>query len=203
MNRTRLYKLLLVILLIVSASVVHAAPRQILLHVQQPELAYSEPVLERLIMVELSRNYDLRVISSATLGDQMPAFPKALYDVDSLIDFGREVGSRYLMQVVVDKERLETRSAFGIPLILKRYKRVGVIEGEFRIYDLQRGRLLLAEPFSKQIKAASATQIQPDDNPHVASLRIPASEKEQLFTKLEQSLAKELVKKVFKKLRSK
>jgi hypothetical protein len=172
----------------------HAAPRKLILKVLEAPLAWGQSDLEDQLVTKLSRDQNFRVITPSGANQNQPPFPGDYRNIDSLIDWGTEVGGRYLMVVDVKREALERRKGFGIPLLYHRWKTVGVIEGELRLLDLQKRRLLVAEPFSVEQTGATQFQGDTDNNRNTPSLHIPASEKSRFFQELEMKLAQKLTK---------
>ncbi|UCC43402.1 MAG: hypothetical protein JSU65_09675 [Candidatus Zixiibacteriota bacterium] len=190
-NRRMIIRLLLAILICGGGNLL-SNTRTVLLHVEQPALPWMESAITQKVAQHLTRNRDLRVVLSERLGEETPPFPHAAYDVDSLIDWGRELGMRYLLVVQVAKERLEIQKKTGIPLLLHRWETVGVVQGEYRLLDLQRGRMLAAEPFREICCARRVIQGDPDNNRDDPDLVLRASEKLDLFDRLENRLAERL-----------
>jgi len=188
--------LVLMTLIMCLASDMFSAPRTILLRVETEDLAWAETHLSEKLLRILSRDSELRIVSSIGSDDSMPGFPSASHDIDSLLDWGREVGGRYLMLVTIHSQRLEKRKTFSIPLILHKYKTIGVIEGELRFLDLQRGRLLAAEPFKEELAGRRIIQGDPDNSKDDPDLHIPRPEKTAFFSRLEDKLAKRLTKRL-------
>jgi hypothetical protein len=128
--------------------------------------------------------------------DGQPAFPVDYHDLDSLMEWGREAGARYLMVVEVFAERLEKRKSFHLPLVFHKYETVGIIEGEFRLVDLSRGKLLTAEPFKVERKGSRIFQATMDDDINDPDLNMTAPRKVVFFQQLEESLCKHLAERV-------
>ena len=191
--------LLAVIILCISA---FAAPRRIILHVEQADFAWGKSDLTQHLVSQLSRSSEIRTVVSNDLGETSPAFPDAVFDIDSLLDWGREVGGHYLFVIVVTSERLETAKTFSLPLVVHRWETVAVIEGEVRMLDLNRGRLLWAEPFHEQLRARSVLQGDADQTRADADLHLPADEKQLVFSELEERLVNRLSGKVRRLARS-
>ena len=177
------------------AAPVFGTPRTVILHVEPAALAWGESQLAEKVTRQLSRSADLRLISNDDDADGLPPFPSATYDVDSLLDWGREVGGQFLLVIKVENERLETKKTFSIPLIVHKWEKVGVIEGEVRLLDLGRGRLLWAEPFREEIRGKQIIQADPDHNSDDPDLHLPAPSKRDLFSRLEDKLADHLARK--------
>lgn len=169
-----------------------ATPRRVLLHVRGLNLADGRSDLTALMLQKLTRQTSLRITPTTILSDEMPAFPESSYDLDTLIDWGQEVGGRYLVDIRVTYEGIRTRKTFSIPLILHRYETAATIEGEMRVIDLQRQRLVYDRPFAKSVRARQVVQADTDQDGHDADLHVPASEKQDLYRRLESRLAEHL-----------
>ncbi len=193
----RKYGLWLLIPLVAFAVPAQGAARKLLLQIESPPLAWGQCMLENKINTALSRNPDLRVHSTSAMSDQ-PAFPEDHYNLDSLVDWGREMGGRYLLLVAINDERLERRKSFSIPLFVHKYETVGVIRGEMRLLDLQKNRLLAAEPFVTELGGPRQFQGPCDENRNDPGLHITASDKSVFFERLEDKLADHLVTRITK-----
>ncbi len=173
-----------------------AQERVLLLKVVQGDPAWSDASVEKQLHQILSRNQRLRVLPARPIYDDQPPFPEDLYNADSLMHWGLEIGGRYLMVVVVDKTRLERRKSFSLPLIMHMYQTYGVISGELRLMDLIRGRMLASEPFEVKIKGSRVLQQTFDDDRGDPSLHMTAMQKTQLFEELQQKASLLLVERL-------
>lgn len=186
------------IILLLLAGGLKSAPfnKDILLNVVTPPLAWGDSKLDQKLMLVLSRKPDMRIVSVSNNKAVSPEFPRDYYDTDSLLNWGREVGGRYLMFVEISSERLEKRKSFHLPLVFHKYETVGVIEGELRFIDLMRGKLLAAEPFKIEQKGTRIFQATMDDNINDPDLHLTAPDKIHFFDKLEDKLSQYLAKRV-------
>ena len=177
-----------------------SAQRKLLLNVQPVPVAWADGKLAEKLETSLSRNPDLQVVTCENEDEgfvkTLPPFPENRTDVEGLLDWGTEVGGRYLLVVTIYKEGMEKRKSFNLPLIFHKYENVGVITGEFRLLDLQKRRLLAAEPFKTEITGARQYQAEMDDNSSDPTLHVTASAKSRLFDDLEEKLTEQLVAKV-------
>jgi len=189
-------KLLVLLALVTLISSAQAATRRMILRVETAPLAWGVSCLNEYLTTALSRNANLRILTSDPLTDDQPPFPSDRYNIDSLFDWGTEVGGRYLLVVAVEREALERRKTFSVPLLFQRWETIGVIQGELRLLDLQKRRLLVAESFEEKMSGSRQIQAEADDNRHDPSLHLVASEKVRLFQTLEQRLVNRLVEKV-------
>jgi len=170
--------------------------RKLLLNVISPPLAYSDSRIDDKLVRMITGKSNIRVsVVDETDADQ-PAFPQSYHDLDSLMDWGREAGARFLMIVEVTAERLEKRKSFHVPLVFHKYETVGIIEGEFRFLDLSRGKLLTAEPFKIERKGPRIFQATMDDDINDPDLHLTASGKIVFFDRLEETLCRHLAGRV-------
>lgn len=196
MNRNLVIKLLFLIFFLAGSLV--AAPRVILLEVENAPLAWSDSQLYRKLERELTRDENIRVVPTETQMTGQPSFPAKRNDLDSLLDWGLEMGGRYLMIVTVTEERLEKKKTFNVPLLFHKYEAVGIIEGDWRLMDLQRQKLLVTEPFKVELNGPRILQGSMDDNRNDADIHLTAARKVTFFDRLEDKLTAELVKRVRK-----
>jgi hypothetical protein len=175
----------------------NGAPRDIVIDVQTVPLAWGDSRLADKLVTELSRNPELRLRYPAPDSETAaPSTPIARWDLDSLMDWGTEAGGRYMLVVVVDNATLQRRKSFSLPLIFHKWETVAVIQGEYRFLDLQRRRLLAAEPFKEELVGSQQFQGSTDDNRTDPSLHLTALEKSLLFGKLEDKLVAQLTRRV-------
>lgn len=166
-----------------------AQERVLLLKVIEAPIAWSDANLEQQLRQMLSRNQRLRVMQAEPVYDDQPQFPQDIYNADSLMNWGLEVGGRYLMVVVVDETRLERRKSFSLPLIVHTYQTYGVMTGELRLLDLIRGRMLTAEPFEVRQKGSRVLQQAFDDDRGDPTLHMTAVQKARFFDELQKKAA--------------
>ncbi len=183
-----------VMLVFGSAWAVPNGTKNVLLHVIAAPPIAVESKLDRMLVADMTRKADIRVSTGENRQTDQPAFPKSKYDLDSLVNWGREAGGNYLMLVDVSSERIERRKSFSLPLIFQKYETVGVIEGEFRFIDLSHGKLLSAEPFKVEQKGAEVFQASMDNDINDPDLHLSAVRKLEFMDKLETRLSKQLTR---------
>ena len=196
MNRNLLIKLLFLIFFLAGS--LAAAPRVVLLEVATVPLAWSDSRLYQKLERQLTRDENIRVVPADNQNAGQPSFPTQRNDLDSLLDWGLEMGGRYLMVVTVTGERLEKKKTFNIPLLFHKYETVGIIEGDWRLLDLQRQKMLVTEPFKIQLNGPRIFQGSMDDNRHDADIHLTAARKVSFFGRLEDKLTAALMEKVRK-----
>lgn len=195
-HRTTFAWLLLAWCLIALGSA-SAGTNAMLIDVQAEPSAWYDSHLADKLEVVFSRNVDLRVTIATNIDAQGgPATPATRTHPDSLMNWGMEMGSRYLLTITINRSGLERRKTFNIPLLFHRYKTVGFIEGEIRFLDLAKGRMLVAEEFAIERSARDQFQAEGDDNRHDPALHLSSPEKLAFFSSLEDELTHQIVERV-------
>ena len=186
-----------VILLLVAIVPRAASARpSILLRVSAIEAAWSSGGLEEKLLIRMSRDTAIRVVDVNGDDNGLPSFPKDRFNVDSLVEWGQEIGGQYLMLVDVHHERLERRKTWRIPLFFHKYVTVGVISGELRLIDLKEGVLLLSQPFLSEQEAKRSFQASPDDDINHPDLHMTAPRKLAFFDLMEDHLCDQLLESI-------
>jgi hypothetical protein len=185
-------RIALILLAVLATGVFANNSRKVILQVIAPESAWSRSKVAEKLIIHLSRDARYNVIEPDFSAETQPPFPEQRYNLDSLMNWGTELGGRYLMLIDVHSQRLETRKTFQIPLFFHKYQTMAVMEGEFRCLDLSRGRMLVAEPFRLEEKGPRCMQADPDENAYDSDLQLPADQKILLLDKLEEKLADHL-----------
>ncbi|MFH1688310.1 MAG: hypothetical protein ABIE70_12415 [bacterium] len=168
--------------------------KRVLVKVDAAPNAWAAGQLAGKLLDRLSRDGSLRVTVVDPEAEGQPPFPKADRDLDSLIGWGQEMGGRYLLLVDVHRKDLCRRKSWSLPLIFHRWETVGVIEGEVRLIDMARSRLVVAKPFELERKAKGAFQATMDDDAGDPDLHLSAPEKLAFFAYLEDQLAEHLLR---------
>ena len=184
-------------LVLLSAAVPQAGEYRLLIDLEMAPTPWHDSRLgERLDRV-FSRNPDVRVVMlKHTEQPADPPRPMADLDVDSLMNWGQELGGRYLLSLQIHREDIKRKKSFSLPLVFHRYKTMAVIEGELRLLDLVRGRVLAAEDIKYELEASSQFQAEWDDNRHDANLHLTSPQKSELFAELETRFAEDLQDKI-------
>lgn len=172
---------------------VQGTTRDVILHVEAPPSGWSASRLQEKLAVTLGRHADMNITLTSDIDGRMPPFPAASRDFDSLTAWGSKAGGRYLMVVRVASERFETRKTFNMPLVFQKYEVFGVLEGEIRMIDLEKPRLLAAEPFATELRGPRVFQSSLEDDQRDPDLHLSAAEKVHFLARLEQLAADQLV----------
>ncbi|MDD3731724.1 MAG: hypothetical protein PHU88_05040, partial [candidate division Zixibacteria bacterium] len=137
------FKLLLLIFFL--AGNLTANSRLVLLDISTAPLPWNDSRLYQKFEKMLTRDENIRVQRTDNLPPSQLPFPHDRNNLDSLINWGLEMGGRYLLVVTGHSERLERHKSFNLPLIFHKYETVGIIDGDCRLLDLQRQKTLVAE----------------------------------------------------------
>ena len=189
----RLNLLGFLIIVMAQGSTTLASDRDVILNVKSVENPWSETNLEDLLVLTLSRDKTLRVKNVGESSSWQPPFPEAAYDLDSLTNWGREIGGRYLLSVDLSSIRLERKKSMQLPLVFHKWETIGIAEGELRLIDLLRGRVLAAEPFKTELHGKRAFQATMDDDRSDPDLHMTPTEKDRFFEALERQTAEDIV----------
>lgn len=173
---------------------VYAAPRILLVHIDQSSPAWSDPHLYDKLATRFTRDAALQVRRTQSA----PGAPgtSSTVSADSLVRWGQSQGGMFLLVVTVHSERIERHKSFQVPLVFHKWETVGIIEGEYRFLDLQRGRLLVAEPFIIEIKGPRVFQGTMDDHIDDPDIHLSAPDKLVFISRLEDELATQIVQRV-------
>lgn len=186
---------LIILLFISSMTGAFSEEKKVLLKVIVPELAWSDSHLEEKLHQRLTQNDNIRIRLIDNSDSEVVAFPTDYFNNDSLLNYGKELGGRYVMIVHIESQRLEKRKTFHIPLVFHKYQTFGIIEGELRIFDVDRNKLIRAEPFRVEKKGPRIFQATMDDEIGDPDIHITAPDKIVFFDKLEDETVRELFNK--------
>ncbi len=182
--------LALALLLTASAAMPATGSRVLLLQIDQPAVAWGDSHLFEKLAERYTRESGLQVVAT-----QLNAgAPASVIDSDSLIRWGREQGGAFLLTVTIQSERIERHKSFQVPLIFHKWETVGIMEGEYRLFDLQRGKVLAAEPFEIEVNGPRVFQGTMDDNKDDPDIHLRAPDKLVFLARIEETLAVKIVK---------
>ncbi len=187
----------IVLILFISVVTLQASSvnKQIAIKVFTPEIPWADSKLDSKILQSFSRQANMRVKMIHDDKIIIPEFPEDFYNNELLLEWGKEFGGRFIMIVDVQSERIEKRKSFHIPLIFHKYQTYGVIEGELRLFDVDRGKLLMVQQFRVEEKSSRIFQATMDDDINDPDLHLTAPGKIRFFSKLEDKFVVELKKK--------
>lgn len=174
--------------------------KEVVLKVKTSPNPWAENQLEDKLLMRLSRSSDHRIYSAETLSSDLPEFPSATHNLDSLINWGLETGRRYLLFVDITDEKIVRKKTFSLPLIFQRYEVIAVVRGEIRLVDLSRNKLLVAEPFEVKKRGKRIFQAATDDDKYDPAIHLSPVEKIRFLDELGDKLARHIVSKVSRPL---
>ena len=97
------------------------------------------------------------------------------------------------MLVNIEREELQKRKGWTLPFLFHRWETVGLIEGDYRLVDVARKRILVSEPFSVKRRAKAVFQGYVDNNANDPDIKLSAPDKVRFFAYLEDALAAHLI----------
>ncbi|MEW6050503.1 MAG: hypothetical protein AB1644_05510 [Candidatus Zixiibacteriota bacterium] len=178
------------VLCFVLAGTAMAGGAGLLIYVQPAELAWADTNLAARLQARLAlKSFQQITIVSA----QDSSFPGVNASQENLMAWGRGRDGTGLLVVSITDERLERRKSFHVPLVFHKWETMGVIEGRYRLFDLQRLRMTAAEPFSIEQHGPRVFQGTMDDNIDDPDIHLRAPDKVQFFSRLEDQLIERLV----------
>jgi hypothetical protein len=187
--------IILLLAMAVMSTTTFAESRALLIYVDQSPVAWSDPQLYVRLATLFTRDAALEVRQVAMAECAPGTGQTSAISVDSLVRWGRSEGGAYLLLVTVNSERIERHKSFQVPLIFHKWETVGIIEGEYRLVDLQRGRLLLAAPFCIEQNGPRVFQATMDDHREDPDIHLRAPDKLTFFSRLEERLAVQIAQK--------
>jgi hypothetical protein len=171
-----------------------AGPRTLLVCIDQSPVAWSDPQLYTKLATLFTRDAALQVRPMAAPSISPGTGQTSGISTDSLIRWGQKEGGAFLLLVTIKSERIERHKSFQVPLIFHKWETVGIIEGEYRFVDIQRGKLMAAEPFSIEMNGPRVFQATMDDHIDDPDIHLRAPDKLVFFSRLEDRLAEQIAK---------
>jgi hypothetical protein len=122
----------------------------------------------------------------------LPHVPDHRFDLDRLVNWGREAGVRYILYLQIDSRRIVTAKRWSIPLLLSRYVVEGHIDGAYILVDTRFGKLVNTWNLETTVEGPQQWQITEDykDDP---DLHIPAPRKITFLRDLEDHAATQII----------
>lgn len=159
---------------------------------------YDLAIIDRLVE-KLSMQSNLKVIIHAE-DSTLPAPPNKRFNLEKLLEWGHECGSRYLVYLRLDNREIVTRKRKSIPYILNRYIVEGQVDGMFSFIDLNRGKIISTWNLKTRISGPRQWQLA-EDYPDDPDLHMSAPQKIRFYRKLEDKAAAEIVTEIKPHLR--
>jgi hypothetical protein len=124
----------------------------------------------------------------------------ARVDFSLLVERGKQLQGRFLVDIMIDRIDLEKRKLTVIPLLMYRYRVYGIVSGTMRIIDIVKNRVVKMEKVYFDLKASDQWQLV-DDETNDPALSIPPDDKLILFDRLEEKAAAGLFEEINKLIR--
>jgi len=122
----------------------------------------------------------------------LPPAPNNRFDMDRLLEWGREIGCRYIIYLQIDARKVETRKKRSIPFVLNRYVVEGRIYGTYSLIDLNRTKVV--GTWTLKAKKGGPRQWQVGENyPDDPDLQLSAPRKLDFYRELEDLAVTEIV----------
>lgn len=182
--------------------IVSSSGRLVYVDVQAPPVPWADSKLFYKLKVRLCQDDAFDVVEVGSRSAQLPPFPFDRCNTDSLVNWGQEAGGRYLLVVTIDDERIERRKTFNIPLIVQKYQTVGIAEGNYRLIDVYRGKLLQARSFQIKLDGPRIFQGSMDDEIDDPDIHLHAIEKMRFMSRLEDRVAEKLAERFEQEVRN-
>ncbi len=186
--RIRAAATVMAVLFLWSVAYSASLPRVIHIQVIQPPVPWAESQIADKLETHFGRDPRMR---TRLVKSSEPDVP--LEEADSVPATRSFQKSNFLLTVTIQSERIDRRKGFKLPLFFHRWETVGIVEGEFRLLDVQRGKLLAAEPFVHELRGPAVFQGSMDDNRDDPDIHLRAPEKALFVSALEDGLVTMLV----------
>ena len=98
--------------MLVAAGSVFGGVGSIMINVQAPPQPWGDPQVHEKLETLISRDDAFRISGTGNAHYNLPAFPTARHDTDSLLNWAQEAGTRYLVVVTIDSERLTRKKSW-------------------------------------------------------------------------------------------
>ncbi|MEE9442120.1 MAG: hypothetical protein V3V99_05580 [candidate division Zixibacteria bacterium] len=191
--------LIMVVLCVNAVAVAQSDQRTISIVIEkQKSDIYDLALIDRLVE-KLSMQMNLKVIVSAE-DSTLPTPPNERFNLERLLEWGHECGSRYLIYLRLDNREIVTRKRTSIPYILNRYIVEGQVDGMFSFIDLNRGKIISTWKLKTRISGPRQWQLA-EDYPDDPDLHMSAPQKIRFLRKLEDKAASEIVTEIKPHLR--
>jgi hypothetical protein len=148
---------------------------------------------------KLMMKADLKVIIPEE-DSSLPKTPTGRFNLERLLAWGQEVGSRYIIYLQVSSRRVETKKRMSIPFILSRYVVEGRIEGSYCLIDLNRSKVVGNWALEAKVNGPRQWQVA-EDYPDDPDLMISAPRKVEFLNRLEDKAVKDIMMNVRQQLR--
>lgn len=184
--------LLVLLIVLAAAGGAGAQNNAVLMAIDQSPTAWSDSKLYEKLAERFTRDPRVRVSRLSPSSITPAGAPTSPFDLDDLLAAGRSAGSQYLILIHINSERYDRRKTFTVPLIFHKWEVIGVIEGEWRLIDVVKGRQIKASPFKIEMNGKRVFQATMDDNIDDPDINMTSAQKIVFFGQLEDLLADQI-----------
>ena len=186
-------KLSVILILICLSSFVSAqtSRRTISVVFEEPHKHFADFTLVDRLNNHLLINEGLDVIIPED-DSLLPAKPNHRFNLDRLIEWGQEVGSRYVIYLQIEDRKIVRRKRTSIPFVLNRYIVEGQIDGVYSLIDLGRSKVVETWKLKTRLSGPRQWQVA-EDYPDDPDLHMSAPRKIVFLKELEEKAVTEIV----------
>lgn len=181
----------LIILLAAATATAQSQLRTIAVVYQAPKQDITDFSLVEKLNETLTMQVGLRVIVPDK-DSSRPEAPNRRFDLERLLEWGREVGCRYIIYIRVDGRRIATRKQLSIPWVLSRYVVEGHLSGVYSLIDLNRSKVIGTWDLATRMAGPRQWQVVAD-YPGDPDLHMSAPRKLVFLQELERKAVDEIV----------
>jgi hypothetical protein len=194
-----LKKITAVVIMILLTGFTAGAADGIIVNLSTVSCPYADSHLKDKLDTYLSTVEKVPIISDSGAAF-MSGTKAARVDFSLLVERGKQMQGRFLVDIMIDRIDLEKRKLTVIPLLMYRYRVYGIVSGTLRIIDIVKNRVVKMEKVYFDLKASDQWQLV-DDETNDPALSIPPDDKLILFDRLEEKAAAGLFEEINKLIR--
>lgn len=182
------------LILLSAAAMAQTDRRAISVILEHSDKSYIDFKLMEKLYNRLLIDNGLKVIIPAD-DSTLPAPPNHRFNLDRIIEWGQEVGSRYIIYLQIEDRKIVRRKRTSIPYILNRYIVEGQIDGRYSLIDLSRNKVVGTWDLRTRLAGPRQWQMA-EDYPDDPDLHLSAPRKIQFYKALEELAVDEIIEQV-------
>ncbi len=125
----------------------------------------------------------------------LPPAPSHRFNLSRILEWGQEIGSRYVIYIQVHDRKIVRRKRTSIPFILSRYIVEGQIDGTFSLIDLNRSKVVGNWDLRTRLAGPRQWQVG-EDYPDDPDLHLSAPRKIQFYKDLEDRAVSDIISQI-------
>lgn len=128
--------------------------------------------------------------------------PPLAYQREDMLEAGRKLGGDYVLWGEVEKKEIGIKCGLSVPYILTKYQYQAEIKVNLKLFDLQKGQMVLAKSFEAVVggEKGMAWFIHPEKKPQK---ELSVLQEEKLLKSAEDKVVADMSKIIFKLLKKK